>query len=252
VSLLDPEQDPLDLAFVERWAPVIELWSRYFRPTLVGAEHIPRQGPALLVGNHGLAAFDPFFLFLAIYRRTGRLPRGLGEHLLFTIRPLRDFWQKVGGMDGNQTNAVRFLEAGHLVNVYPGGAREALKGPDDLYRLRWEQSKGFIEVALRAQAPIIFHLGVGIDDSYRVLAKMRWTGRVMGSPKYDLPIWWGWGPLPRPVKITYHIAEPWHLDGSARDADDPAVVSRLHRSACERAQRLLDDCVKRRRSLWWG
>ncbi len=252
VPLLDPQHDPVDLAFADRLAPAIGWLSRYFRTTLVGVENIPVEGPALLVGNHGLAGFDPFFLFLAIFQQTGRLPRGLGEHLLFVTQPLRNFWHKVGGMDGNQTNAVRFLEAGHLVNVYPGGARDALKGPDELYRLHWEHSKGFIKVALRAQVPIIFHLGVGIDDSYRILTKMRWTGRVMGNPKYDLPIWWGWGPLPRPVKFTYHIAEPWYLDGSVEDADDPEAVSHHHRLAWDRAQRLLDEKIARRKSLWWG
>ncbi|MEZ4577277.1 MAG: hypothetical protein R2875_04485 [Desulfobacterales bacterium] len=51
----------------------------------------------------------------------GRTPRGLGDYHLFLDPVSRKFWTSLGTVR-TQENAIRFLKAGHLVNVYPGGA----------------------------------------------------------------------------------------------------------------------------------
>lgn len=248
----DPEDDTLDLEFVDRLAPLVETLSRYFRPTYNGLENIPREGAALLVGNHGLTIYDGFFLALAIYRETGRLIRGLGERLLFTVPGIRDFWLKIGAVEGTKENALKFLRAGHLVNTYPGGSRDALKDRDGLYRLHWDRSFGFVQVALRAQVPVIIHVGIGTDETYRHLGRWRWPGRVLGSSSYEIPLLWGWGPLPRPVKFTFYVSEPIPLQGTPEDADDPVVVERIHRALWDRGHEMIAAGLRRRRSLWFG
>ncbi|MBT3223567.1 MAG: acyltransferase family protein, partial [Proteobacteria bacterium] len=249
---VDPANDPLDLEYAKRWAPYIRACSKYFRPSFIGLENIPHQGAALMVGNHGIMGFDPFVLFWEIYRVTGRLPRGLGEHMLFVYPPMRDMWHRLGSLDGTKENALAFLKAGHLVNTYPGGARAALKAPDRRYALHWDESQGFIKVAMAAQVPIIFHAGIGVDDTYHILGKIRWTGRVMGHRKYEVPILLGWGGFPRPVKFTYYVSEPIHLEGGPDDIDDADIVERNHRHVWELGQRMLDRGVRRRRSIWYG
>lgn len=248
----DPDDDRLDIDFVERFAPYVDALSLYFRPTYHGLENIPREGAALVVGNHGVLGFDGFLLFIAIYRATGRLVRGLGDHHLFVLPGIRHFWQKIGAVPGTQENAIKLLGSGNLVNTYPGGARDALKEQDRLYRLHWENAFGFIEVAMRAQVPIILHMGIGIDESYRRLGRIRWTGRLMGHPKYEIPLFFGWGLLPRPVKFTYYISEPIELEGGAEGADDLELVRHNHARVWRLAQKMLDDGVRRRRSVWFG
>ena len=169
----NPEDDKLDMAFVERGMPVVSALSKYFRPSVYGIEHIPKNGPALLVGNHGLAAFDGFVIFAEVFNRTGRLVRGLGEHFLFLSPWSRSFLTRLGAIDGTPENAVRFLRAGHLVNTYPGGARDALKDRSGRsIRLHWDGSKGFVRVAMEAQVPVIVHIGIGTDDTYRILGRI--------------------------------------------------------------------------------
>ncbi len=250
--VFDPDHDALDLAFVERMAPFIETLSRYYRPDYHGLENVPTTGPVLFVGNHSITVYDGFFLALAIYRRTGRLLRGMGERLLFWIPWIRDFWLKIGAVEGTQDNALAFLRAGHMVNTYPGGARDALKDGDSLYRLHWDKSFGFVQVALRAQAPIILHMGIGTDETYRILGRWRWPARVMGSRKYEIPLMMGWGPLPRPVKFTFYLSEPILLQGTPADADDPEKVQQLHQMLWNRGHEMLRDGLARRRSLWLG
>ena len=85
-----------------------------------------------------------------------------------------------------------------------------------------------------------------------IVGRWRWPGKVMGSKKYEVPLMMGWGPIPRPVKFTYYISEPITLDAGPDDADNPEVVDRLHAMLWERGQTMLDDGIRRRKSLWFG
>jgi len=247
-----PENDPLDMDLLKKIQPIVKFLSLYFRPTYTGIENIPGQGPALLVGNHGIAGFDSVFIFLGIYEATGRMPRGLGDYHLFLDPISRKFWTTMGAMTGTQENAVRFLEAGHLVNVYPGGARDAWKGPESRYKLHWEKSFGFIEVAMKTGAPIILHMGIGTDDTYRVLTRMRWIGRLLGHSKYEIPICFGWGVLPRPVKFHYYISRPIHLEGGPEDVADHALVEKNQKMVWEIGKKMLKEGLENRKSIWFG
>jgi len=247
-----PENDPLDMDLLEKIRPIIKFLSRYFRTTYIGLENIPEQGPALLVGNHGIMGFDAAFIFLGVYDATGRMPRGLGDYHLFLDPISRKFWTKLGGLSGTQENAIRFLEAGHLLNVYPGGARDVMKGPEGRYKLHWEKSFGFIEVAMKTGVPIILHMGIGTDDTYRILGRMHLFARILGHPKYAIPVWFGWGLLPRPVKFCYYISRPILLEGGPEDVSDRALVERNHRMVWDMGMEMLEKGLERRRSVWFG
>ncbi len=247
-----PEDDPLDMDLLKKIRPFAKFVSLYFRPTYVGLENLPAQGPALLVGNHGIMGFDAAFIFLGVYDATGRMPRGLGDYHLFLDPISRNLWTRMGAFSGTQENAVRFLEAGHMVNVYPGGVRDSMKGPEGRYKLHWEKSYGFIEVAMKTGAPIILHMGIGTDDTYRILGRMRLFGRIFGHSKYAVPVWFGWGPLPRPVKFTYYISRPIHLEGSPEDVSDRALVKRNHQMVWDIGRQMLETGLEQRKSVWFG
>lgn len=246
-----PDNDPLDMELLEKIRPYVKFLSHYFRPTYIGLENVPAQGPALLVGNHGIMGFDAAFVFLGVYDVNGRMPRGLGDYHLFIDPISRNFWTRLGGLSGTQENAIRFLEAGHLVNVYPGGARDAMKGPEGLYKLHWEKSFGFIEVAMKTGVPIILHMGIGIDDTYRILGKMRMFGRIIGHPKYAFPVWLGLGPLPRPVKFTYYFSRPIHLEGGPGDVSDHDLVEKNHQMVWDIGKQMLEKGLEQRESIWY-
>lgn len=217
------------------------LLRRYHPVRLDGAEHLPR-GPALLVGNHGLVGYETMLFFDELMQHTGRHPLGLADRWFFRVPGLREALVRLGGIYGNFDNAVRALHDGNLVVCYPGGAREVLKGtPESHYGLQWAQSQGFIRVALAAGVPIIPFAAAGVDDTYDVLMVLRGTGEaMMGHPKYDLPLFWARGPLPRPVPFWFRIGRPIHLEGDARD---PQLVMRHHSRLWRTTQRLLDGLV---------
>jgi len=247
-----PENDPLDMDLLMKIRPIIKFLSHYFRPTFIGLENLPEQSPALLVGNHGIFGLDAPFIFMAIYEATGRMLRGLGDYHLFLDPISINFWTRLGALSGTQENAIRFLEAGHLVNVYPGGARDAMKGHEGRYKLHWEKSYGFIEVAMKTGVPIILHMGIGTDDTYRIIGKMNLFARIFGHSKYAIPLPLGWGPLPRPVKFCYYISRPIYLKGSPEDVSDRALVDQNHQRVWDIGMRMLEKGLKRRKSVWFG
>jgi 1-acyl-sn-glycerol-3-phosphate acyltransferase len=206
-----------------------------------GLENLP-EGPALLVGNHGLLGYETALFFAHIFDATGRVPRGCADKWFFKVPVLRDVLVRVGGMYGARGNALRALSEGHLVVCYPGGAREVLKhDPAQRYRLRWDKSAGFARVALQAGVPIIPFAAAGVDHTYEIVSRLRGSGQLlMGHDKYDLPVLNGaLGPIPSPVPFWFRIGKPIPTLHAVGEED----IESLHRAAWTTTQQLLDGLV---------
>ena len=215
------------------------LLRRYHPVRFDGLERLP-SGPVLLVGNHGRMGYETMLFFDALLEHTGRHPRGLADRWFFRVPGIRDALVRMGGIRGDRESAHQALGQGHLVVCYPGGAREVLKAGGS-YRLLWEQSQGFVRVALRAGVPIVPFAAAGVDDTYDAVGVLRGSGALMmGHDKYDLPILRGRGPLPRAVPFWFRLGEPITVTGAV---DDEASVGRQHRSIWGQAQGLLDGLV---------
>lgn len=206
----------------------------YFHATMEGARLIPREGGALLVGNHAMGGIDGFVLGSLVIRETGRYVRFLGERNLWRIPVLRNLLDAVGAVPGAPEKAVEMLTDGELVGVYPGGIDDSWKlTTTDRYRLQWGNRAGFAKVAMRARVPIIPIAALGIDEMYDVVAREPVVGRrVLGSARYDLPLALGvYGtPIPRRVPQKYLVQQPIDTTG---DPDDPAAVERVRAAAFE-------------------
>ena len=142
--------------------------ARIIRTRLHEVDRLP-EGPALLVGNHGPLAIDTGLLIQAIFRDTGRIVRCLGDRILFSNPIGRQMARSVAGVEGNPENARALLAHGELVLVYPGGARETVRNPNERYRLDWEGRLGFARTALDAQVPIVPVACIGSDDLFTQL-----------------------------------------------------------------------------------
>lgn len=185
------------------------LSARYHRARLLGAEHLPRRGPLLLVGNHGVWGYETPAFFHLIHRATGRYPLGLAERGFFRIPVVRTVLPWLGGVEGTPDNARKALAAGHLVVCYPGGAHETFKCSRLRYMLRWERSLGFARLAARTGVPVVPFAGFGVDDTFLWPPKEeRLRVRLAEEEKYCLPLVLGLGFLPLPVQLTFALGEP--------------------------------------------
>ena len=224
--------------------PIVRALARLHPLRLEGSEHLPR-GPALLVGNHGVLGYESPFFFERVLDASGRMPIGLADRWFFRVPGVRDLLVRMGGAYGCTRNALRALARGDLVVCYPGGAREVLKHERDKYRCLWRNSLGFVRLAIAAGVPIVPFAAAGVDHTYRVVAHLRGTGHaLMGHGKYDLPLVWGLGPLPRPVPFWFRVGEPV-MPPPSDDcrAKNDAAVHELHADVWTRTQRMVDELV---------
>ena len=210
-----------DSYFVRAVHAVAGATARYHRAALVGADRIP-DGPALLVGNHGLFGLETLSFFYLLHELTGRQPRGLADRVVLGNSLVRPLLERVGGHVGCRETALRLLEAGHLVVCYPGGAQEVFKGPDERYRLRWEKALGFARVAIEAGVPIVPFAGIGVDDSFVNLGHVRGVKSLLG--RYAAPL--AVGPFPARFRFVLGrpISPPRHL------ADAPRLKAHVQRA----------------------
>jgi 1-acyl-sn-glycerol-3-phosphate acyltransferase len=194
-----------------------------FHAAIHGDEHLPRKGGALLVGNHAFTGFDALVLDALVIDRTRRPLRFLGERNLWRLPGIRALLDATGAIPGAPEEAVRLLEEGELVAVYPGGIDDSFKLSAEAYTLKWGERAGFARVALRARVPIVPVAATGIDEFFTLLRRETFLGRsLLGSPRYDIPL-----PsrlLPNFVPLDYHVLAPIPADG---DPDDPDAVRRL-------------------------
>jgi 1-acyl-sn-glycerol-3-phosphate acyltransferase len=201
----------------------LSLISGYFHATLEGAEHIPRDGGALIVSNHALFALDAAVLGALLIRDLGRHPRFLGDRNLWRIPGLRELITAIGALPGEPHAAETLLRQGELVIVYPGGVDDSLKLSSQRYQLQWKTRAGFARVAMTAHVPVVPVVGYGIDDMYSVFAREHVIGRrILGGSRYDLPIGFGaFGTvLPRRAKQRYVVLPPIDTSGDPSSATD--------------------------------
>lgn len=150
------------------------LWTVY-RPTVEGVEHVPKSGPAILVGNH-IGFLDSVFMPLVIDRRVYFLAksdyftgRGLKGRLM------RAFFLGIGQLpidrsggkasEASLNSGLEVLGRGDLLGIYPEGTRS----PDGrLYRGR----TGVARMILETGVPVIPVVVWGTDTAMPIGAKL--------------------------------------------------------------------------------
>lgn len=198
----------------------------YFDARLEGAHHLPSEGGALLVANHGLFGWDAFVLG-ALLAKHARTPWWLADKNMFSTPGFRPALQFAKAIPGAPEPAIELLRRGELVVVYPGGIFDSYKLSTDRHRLHWRGRSGFVKIAMRAGVPIVPIAACGVDDMYRVIAREPLLGRVFfGDDRYNLPLAFGrWGTLfPKKVPVVVHALGVVPTDG---DVDDEASVQSL-------------------------
>jgi 1-acyl-sn-glycerol-3-phosphate acyltransferase len=157
-------------------APFLRVW---FRMHVSGAEHIPREGAAIVAPNHK-SFWDSFFIavctkrhlrFMAktelVQARYGRLLVRLGA---FPVRR--------GEADADALETARvILQQGGLLALFPEGTR--VRDPDQLGHPR----RGAGRLALESGAPLVPAAITGTEDMFL-------------------------GPIPKPRRVQVAFAEP--------------------------------------------
>ena len=244
-----------DEEFAEAVFPLFEfMYRRWWRVQTTGLEHVPGHGRALLAANHaGILPWDATMMSVGILRHhpLPRYPRFLVLNWAFDLPYVSFFMRKVGGVVASPYNALRLLEQDQLVAVFPEGVKGAGKSFSDRYRLQRFGRGGFVEIALRAGAPIVPVAVVGSEEIYPKIGDSGLLARLTGAPYFPLTPTFPWlGPLgavPLPSKWRIEFCEPIPTaEYGPEAAEDRALVFELSEQVRETIQNKVYENLVRR------
>ncbi len=235
-----PTYEPFDPGYLRSFvdAVVEPLVRHYFRPVLLGAERLPRQGPLILAPNHSGNAFpyDGMLLDALLWEHEGRPRQGkirsvYEKELAVTwwMRPygIDNFWRRCGGIDLTFDNFDRLLARGERLIYYPEGVPGIGKGFFRRYRLQ-RFSTSFVVLAARHDAPVFPVYAVNAEWVLPFCFTLRWLDRLAQQlfhvPFLPLPAAplgllfpWMWY-LTLPARMIFVVGEPIDMRGMLADA----------------------------------
>ena len=158
------------------------VFSTYFRAEVRGLDHIPAEGPVLLVGNHsgGLLIADTFVFTMEFYahigpeRRFHQLAHDLAARL-----PTTGFLRRYGTVAASHENARAAFEKGAAVLVYPGGDHETFRPSWQGDELQFAGRRGFVRLALSAGVPIVPVVSIGGQETALFLSRGERLARLL-------------------------------------------------------------------------
>jgi 1-acyl-sn-glycerol-3-phosphate acyltransferase len=232
------------------------LYRNWFRVEWEGLEHIPPEGGALLVSNHGgMIPVDGGIISLGIQEEIGRAVYALAHHGFFRFPFLGTFLAGGGGVVGHPENAHRLLQDDkQLVLVFPEGAKGPVKSPREQYRLQRFGRGGFVETAMRAGVPIVPIAMMGTEDTTPLLGTFRLAGQ-------DVPVTLNMlllGPILGafayiPAKIRARVLPPIHFDERPNlDRYSRSVVMDQAEEIRGQLQHSVGQMVRQRKSIVRG
>jgi 1-acyl-sn-glycerol-3-phosphate acyltransferase len=171
----------------------------FWRPTISGLEHIPKEGPFLLVANHnGVFGIAEIFSFAILYLArfgTSRPLAGFAHPFGFKLWPLSILMRGLGAIPSTYAAGEAALANGVGLLVFPGGDHEAARPIWRANQVDFGGRKGFLKMARRAGVPII---PMGIRGSHYsapvlwrsdlVLAYLVVAPRLFGVKRYPITL----------------------------------------------------------------
>jgi 1-acyl-sn-glycerol-3-phosphate acyltransferase len=203
---------------------LLPLYRHYFRVHAIGVDNVPRQGRAMVVGNHsGGYAIDGLMTLASLFfePEPPRLAQGMAEKFISAL-PVSSLWSaRLGQLTGLPEHAERLLQDDRLLMVFPEGARGTAK----LFKERYSLVRfgtGFVRLALATHTPIIPMAFIGGADAVPTIMNLYKLGRLFGVPYIPVTPWLL--PLPAPRPCTVLFGEPLTFTGTGHEDDEAIEV----------------------------
>lgn len=162
-------------------------------PVFVGEENIPQynpERPVLFVSNHTLLGWlDSMFPVERMLKTRNVLIRSLAHPKLFdsneiafpdTPRFTNAELEEFGIRTVSPNSLLEQLACGQWSFLFPGGAREALKQPNDKkYDVVWPEEPEFVRACALFGATVIPTSTVGSEDSVRLLLSSKQVSDIL-------------------------------------------------------------------------
>jgi 1-acyl-sn-glycerol-3-phosphate acyltransferase len=263
--LSSSDGDPLDERDPDFIRDTLPLYRRivdlYFRPDVRGLEHVPAEGPVLLVGNHsgGLYIADTFAFAYAFAAHCGpeRQFHQLVHDLAVKLPGLSAMLRKYGGVPASHEHAKRAFERGAAVLVYPGGDYETFRPSTHSSDVEFGGRSGFVRLAISENVPIVPVVAIGGQETALFVTRGQRLAKLLrldqltrikvfpvqiappfGVTVLDLP-----ARIPLPSQLTVQVLAPIKLRerfGPRPDEDD------VYEAVTDEMQQALDRLAEER------
>jgi 1-acyl-sn-glycerol-3-phosphate acyltransferase len=251
----------LDLDFRSSTRPLFRfLYENYWRVSVTGADHVPSDGPVILVGNHsGGVPFDATMLAYAMtFESPGpqRVVRPLYDKFVENLTPVCHAYRKLGGAPASYAVADELLSRGEAVAIFPEGIDGVAKLYEDRYQLA-DFSSSAARLSCRHRLPIVPFAVVGAEEIYPVIGRSEKLGKAIGAPYVPItplfPMLGLAGAIPLPSKWSIVFGPRIYLYRERRFRgagcmDFDTMSERLRRTV----QILVQSGVDRRSSIFLG
>ena len=238
------------------WHVLNGVFYDYFRVEVEGIEHVPIDGPGVLVANHGGAAlpYDAAMLALAVMNEASvpRRVRVIGTEIFNMLPTVSHLYRKVGAAYAARDDAREILRRGHLLGVFPEGEHGFMKPVWEAYRVGRLGRGGFAEIAQEAGAPIVPVAIIGSEEVHPAVMTSKRLARLVRiffpDQRVD-EIAVALNPIPLPVRWKIRFLEPI---AATAHGDDVDALDMLERSEDVRRsiQHALDDMLAGRRTAF--
>jgi 1-acyl-sn-glycerol-3-phosphate acyltransferase len=241
ISYAPPKGKPLgtNLAFKIGTKIVIPLLNLVGKKSWRGGENLPQSGKIIVASNH-VSYLDVLYLSHFLYRN-GRAPRYIGKEGVFKVPVIGKFVLAAGmvpvareSKDASKAldHAVRLLEMGHCVGVYPEGTLTR-----DEHGWPMVAKTGLARLAISTQTPIVPIAQWGsqiVMPTYEKKIKLfpRTPIKILAGKPIELTPWYGKENDPEALReaTAYFMRELTNLLEELRGEKRPAEIFDPHTS----------------------
>jgi 1-acyl-sn-glycerol-3-phosphate acyltransferase len=253
LATYDPDSFGLDPVIAEMtWNVLNGLYYDYFRVEVEGIEHVPEEGGAVLVANHGGAAipYDGAMLALAVMNeaKTPRRVRVIGTEIFNMLPFVSHLYRKVGAAYAARDDARELLRRGHLLGVFPEGERGFMKPVWEAYRVGRLGRGGFADLAQDAGVPIIPVAIIGSEEVHpavMVSKRLAQLVRIFFPEQRVEEIAIALNPIPLPIRWKIRFLPPVEASGKGDPIDALEQLERVE-DVRRSIQSALDDMLASR------
>ncbi|GMU61417.1 MAG: hypothetical protein AMXMBFR34_31800 [Myxococcaceae bacterium] len=221
------------------------LYEKYWRVHVEGVGHVPR-GPCLLVANHaGALPLDGPVLHLTLKRERPELAdaRWLLEDQVFHAPFVGLLANRLGAVRASPDNALKLLDEGRPLIVFPEGFHGLSKPFSDRYQLRRFGRGGYLKIALRAGVPVVPVAIVGGEESMPLFGKL--PGGFFGVEYLPLTL------PPLPARWFIRFAPPIDFTGAPQiPEDDLAWIERTNLAVRDQIEAMLGELLAGRSGVF--